>query len=417
MIRTKQLLLILTALFIVLCGTAQESSRFDAKELKKDKNYGWQNYIQINGYKGVHLVEGGAPDLLKDGFWGGGLRVGTQATGRKEWQRLHAYPQYGFGVSFFNLGGLVIDSLLGKPTSFYFFYGEPIVRFGKYRLNADVEVGIATDFKPYDPETNVHQVYIGAKSNLHFNFSFQMYYELTKRMDLAMGLSFMHFSNGRTFTPQHGINLLGLNLAASYHYNPVRNFTKYIAPDYQPPIRATFIDKQLLEFKPQHDLIFMTSIGTMQESPGKYKNELGELDTTVNRGPRYLTSSLSVEYAWHFEYRLKAVAGLDMFYDGSTENYYENILPQNTTFTDKSFYGTHVGIQYLIERITFMFQYGRYLYKPFERRGKWYMRVGGRVGITEHAAVHIALKTRNGGSADWIEWGLAYKINTGALRK
>jgi hypothetical protein len=40
------------------------------------------------------------------------------------------------------------------------------------------------------------------------------------------------------------------------------------------------------------------------------------------------------------------------------------------------------------------------------------MRVGGKIGLTENLDAHIALKTRNGGIADWIEWGVSYKLKT-----
>ncbi len=406
----KRFISSVTALFLLLVVNAQEFSTFKKEDLKKDDNYGWFNYIQVTGYKGGHMVEGGAPGVLRDGFWGTGIRLGTQSTGRKEWQRVHGYPQYGLGVSYFDLGKTVVDSLLGKPASFYFFYGAPIARFGKFRLNGDVEIGIATDFVPYDAETNPYQKYIGAKSNLHSNFSLQLYYEWSDRMDIALGFSFLHFSNGRSFTPQKGINLVGLNLATAYHFNPVKNFTKHTDPGYQPALRPTYIDAAISEFKPKHEFILMSSIGTMQESPGKFKNEFGEVDTTGAEGPRYLTSSITAEYAYQFSHRLKAIGGLDVFYDGSVENYYDDLLPQETAFSDKTFYGAHVGFHYLIERISFMFNYGRYIYKPFTQRGKWFMRVGGRIGISEHTDIHIALKTRNGGSADWIEWGVAYRF-------
>lgn len=410
MLDLKRLLLLLCTIVLIDNVIAQEFSSFEKEDLKKDDNYGWFNYIQITGYQGGHMVEGGAPNVLKDGFWGAGIRIGTQSTGRKEWQRVHGYPQYGLGVSFLDLGKTKVDSLLGKPASFYFFFGAPIVRFGKFRLNGDVELGIATDFVPYDASTNPYQTYIGAKSNLHSNFSLQLYYELSNRMDLAFGLSFMHFSNGRSFTPQKGINLLGLNLATAYHFNPIRNFTKYEDPDYQPAVRPLFVEDEISEFRPRHEFVLMGSIGTMQESPGKFKDEFGQLDTTGAEGPRYLTNSVTIEYAYQFARRLKVIGGLDMFYDGSVENYYDDLLPRETTIADKTFYGTHIGFHYLIERVSFMFNYGRYIYKPFDRRGTWFMRVGGRIGITNKLDFHVALKTRNGGSADWIEWGVAYKL-------
>lgn len=405
----KKYIFTIIAIFAAFASQAQEFSEFTEKDLKKDENYGWFNYIQLTGYKGQHLAEGELSNLFSEGFWGTGIRFGTQSTGRKEWQRIHGYPQYGIGLSYFDLGGTNIDSLIGKPTALYFFYGAPIARFGKFRLNGDVEIGLSSDFLAYDSKTNPDQIFIGATTNLHSNFTLQLYYELSERMDLALGLSFLHFSNGKMFTPQKGLNLIGLNLSTAYHFNPVKNFTKQTSPDYQPQTRPTFVHKDITPFKNNHELSFMASLGTVQADPREWRHEDGMLDTTNVRGPRYLTNSFSVDYGYQFAHRLKFTSGLDMFIDYSAENLYENILPQDVSFGKKTFFGAHVGFHYIIERITFLFNYGRYIHKPFEQRGAWYMRAGGRIGLTPKIDMQVALKTRNGGIADWIEWGIVYK--------
>jgi hypothetical protein len=406
----KKLIGLLAATFVILGVYAQEISSFTADDLDKDKNYGYFNYFQLSLYRGQHLVDAEVQDFFSDGFNGIGFRLGTQSTGRKEWQRRHGYPQYGVGFSFFGLGSGDVDSLLGKPSSVYFYFGAPIWRFKKSRINSDLELGLATDFKPYNSETNPYQNYIGAKTNLHFNMSLAYYHEISNRMDLSFGFNFMHFSNGRSFTPQKGINLFGVNLSTAYNFNPVKNYTREKDPGYQPQIRPEFIQAEKAPFKGHHEFILMGSIGTVQAEPGEWKNEWGETDTLGLEGPRYVTNSFVAEYAYQFARKLKVVGGVDLFFDGSLENNYDNTFPQNVGFKDKVFYAYHIGGHYLIERFSFIFNIGSYIYKPFPQRGSWFMRAGGRIGLTPHLEAHIALKTRNGGVADWIEWGVAYKF-------
>lgn len=396
--------------FIALFSFAQGITEYTADDYKNETNYGFFNYFQLTAYNGQHLVTEENTSFFDDGFYGLGVRFGTQSTGKKEWQRLHGYPQYGLGVSTFDLGGTSADSLVGKPTSIYFFYGAPIVRFNNFRLNADVEMGLSTNFKTYDAETNNTQIFIGATTNLHFNFTLALYYKLSERMDISFGASFLHFSNGDMFTPQKGLDIISFNLSSAYHFNPIKNFTKHVNPSYQPAIRPELVVVEKSPFKGHHEFVIMASAGTIQAEPDEWKNEDGELDTLGNVGPRYLTNSFTAEYAYQFAPKLKAVAGLDIFYDGSLENSYDDILPQNTTAHEKFFYGYHAGAHYLIERVGFMLTYGRYIYKPFKQRGNWFMRVGGRIAINNDLDFHLALKTRNGGIADWIEWGLAYKF-------
>ncbi len=407
----KKVVITFSIVILGFVAFAQEFSKFTSDEFDRDKNYGFLNYIQISGYKGQHITgTDKTGTLFEQGFYGFGARFGTQATGREYWQRLHNYPKYGLGVSFFNLGNATVDSLIGMPTALYFFYSAPIARFGDFIFSTDLEVGLSTDFNPYDSETNNLQNYIGATTNLHFNMNFALNYTISERFDIGVGMVLMHFSNGRTFTPQRGLNLAGLDFSTSYYFNPVKNYTKSVDPDYRPPLRPNYIIAEFPAFKPYHEFQFFTSVGTVQAEPGEFKDENGEIDTTGAEGPRYTVSTWSVDYAYQFARRLKVLAGFDAFYDGSAEYLYEDKLPQETTFADKSFYGAHVGFHYLIERFAFIFHYGRYIYKPFEQRGKWYMRVGGKIGITENVDAHIALKTRNGGIADWIEWGVSYKL-------
>ncbi len=107
---------------------------------------------------------------------------------------------------------------------------------------------------------------------------------------------------------------------------------------------------------------------------------------------------------------LKVHTGFDFMYDASFENYHPDKIPSEVDFAGKFMLGYHLGFQYLIERFAFYYSLGWYLYKESPSRGSWYMRAGGRIGLTEKLDVHLALKTRNGGIADWIEWGLVYKL-------
>ena len=408
----QKLILILLFFWCFPTTRAQEISKYSASDFKKDENYGWFNYIQLTGHYGENLDSYKIDKIAKDQFYGFGLRLGTQSTGRKNWQKYHQYPQYGLGVSYMRLGGEAADSIVGSPFSVYFFYGEPIVRFSGFRLNIDTEIGLSTGYKPYNVRSNPDQILIGAKINLHANFSLHLYYKLSDRLDIGTGMTFFHFSNGRIASPQSGIEMLGMNFTTAYHFNPLKNYTKNIDPNYQPNIRPTFDRSPKPEFKPNHEMIFMGSLGTVQMYPYKYRDEYARLDTTGAKGPRYMTNTFLVEYGFRFARKIRAVAGVDMFYDGSAENLYEGVPPQNVPFMDKTFYGYHFGIHYLIERVTFIFNYGRYIYKPFENRGDFWMRAGGRIKISDHWDINITLKTRNGGVADWIEWGMAYTIRS-----
>lgn len=400
-------LLVFSIAFVeAVCGQNQkDTTSFEMQHLKKE---GWFNYIQVTGYNGQVMGDSEKKKLFEEDFWGGGIRLGKQSSGRKSWQQIHGYPQYGIGISYFNLGNDQVDSMIGKPLSFYCFYGAPIACSQKFRLNADLEIGLSTAFHAYDPQTNPDQTIIGATTNLHACLSLETYYKVSQRMDLALGLSFMHFSNGKIYTPQQGINLFGLNLSTVYHYDSKHKQR----PNGQKMLRPEFIKYDSSTFEPFGEWSIMASLGTVQSDPGNWKHSNGDRDTTTNVGPRYLTNSISMDYTYQRWRKWKLAAGVDFFYDRSLEHLYADKKPSETKFTDKAFYGAHIGLHYNVAKISAIFNYGRYVYKPFYERGKWYMRIGGRFEVAPMMDLQLTLKTRNGRIADWIEWGIAYKFRT-----
>lgn len=406
----KKLVLIGAILLLALPIIGQEFSEFTPDQFDKEKNYGSFNFFHVTYHSGSHMT---TPEdftnLFAPGYDAFELRVGTQSTGRQTWQQLHNYPYYGLGVFAGNLGGTDVDTVIGAPSGIYFFFGAPWARFGKFTFATDLAMGLSYDFVPYDLNTNSLNDVIGSTVNLYFNLNAIFYYQLSERYDLSFGLNFFHFSNGRTFTPQRGINMAGYNIGVKYNFNPIKNYTKYIDPDYQPQIRPEFIVSEKPPFTKSHELQFTGSFGTVLSEPGELVLAPNVRDT-IGTQERYLTSTFAVHYMYHVARKVKIGGGLDAFYDGSFVNTYRDRYPEDVDFIDKTALGLSFGFHYLIERFTFQYTLGFYVHKNSPFRGAWYQRAGGKVGITDDWDAHIALKTRNGGIADWIEWGVSYKL-------
>jgi len=394
----------------VLPVKSQEFSRLDAESYDPETNYGYFNYVHVSYFKGDHLTTPrGLEDAFTNGYSAFEARVGWQSAGRQTWQRIHKFPVYGLGVFAGEMGDADIDSILGTPAGVYFFYGEPWARFGKFTFFTDLAIGLSYDFIPYDLETNPTNNVIGSRVNLYFNMNAYFLYQVDQNLDLTLGLNLLHFSNGRTNTPQQGVNLGGLNLGARYNFNPMVNYTKHVRRDDTPKRRPEFIEGPIPEARRFGEIQLTVSGGTVLTEPGEAKDSDGIRDSTGLQ-KRYYTSTVSLEYGYLVSHRVMLHAGLDGMYDGSMENFINDKAPQEVDFSGKAMLGTHAGLQYRIERFAFYYALGAYLYKESHTRGSWYMRVGGRIGLTDNLDVHVALKTRNGGIADWIEWGLAYKL-------
>jgi hypothetical protein len=100
----------------------------------------------------------------------------------------------------------------------------------------------------HNTEDNPTQDVVGSSVNLYFNFSLLLNFKLSERPDLSLSTGMTHFSNGRTYTPQKGINTLGLAIGLKYNINPIKNYTKAVDPDYKPTIRPTFIVSDYRQF-------------------------------------------------------------------------------------------------------------------------------------------------------------------------
>ena len=61
-------------------------------------------------------------------------------------------------------------------------------------------------------------------------------------------------------------------------------------------------------------------------------------------------------------------------------------------------------------RLTLVTQIGFNLSDHVSHKGNTYIQVGGSYDITESFFARAALKTRNGAVADFIEWGVGYRI-------
>jgi len=379
---------------------AQEISHFTTDQYKGGRSGGQYHYLEIKYHQGSHPNSSKyIQELLEGGYKAIELSVGTQSTGRQDWQRMHACPQYGLGFYLGDLGNSQADSIVGTPSGIFGYVGIPIWRIRKFMFMTDLAAGLSYDFNPYDAETNPYNDVIGSWMNVYFNINFNARWQVSDRIDLSIGYDLTHFSNGRWRTPNKGINLMGANFGIAYNFSPLNNYRKFVGDTAYYPIRPELIYEPAPKWEKYSEITIFGTIGTSTNS-GPVENEAG---------PRFFNSSWGAEYARCFWNRGKVVLGTDIFYDGSLIDGYDKPHSEVTMLERMSF-AAHVGHDFLIERITFMTQFGYYLYKESSERGSWFLRAGGRIALNDRWKVHICLKTMNGGIADWVEWGMAYSI-------
>ncbi len=374
----KKSFLILVFLITWLTGFTQEAS---------SDPHVRHTYLQLLYHTGVYWTRTEyLEEQFADGYKAIEARIGFQTTGRELWQQYHHYPRYGFGIHYADLVADREDTIVGNPFSAFVFYGAPWARFGRFTLNTDIALGLNYTSVVHDPVSNPYNDVIASYLNLYFDFNLNLYYALTNRIDISAGYGVTHYSNGGIHQPQKGINNWGWNFGLSYNFND---------PEQE------FIESDKPAFISTEEIQFMYAAGVVE------LQNLGEPD-----GVHYYTSSFTVDYAVTVNPRMAVTFGTDVLYDGSLERAIKGIPPENVTTIQKMYFGSHLGYQFLIDRVTILFNLGTYFFQHSNDRGYWFIRAGGRIRITDHLYTQICIKTKDGVRSDWIEWGLAYSVKT-----
>lgn len=364
-----------------------QEEKLDFEQIKKTENYGRFRYIEVKGKSGVHLYTGESlGDAVEKGYGSFEIRFGWQPSDPDHWSKSYGFSSYGIG---WYTGYLGDSDIFGFPSAIFGFINFPISKPGKRNtFQISPAVGLTYNLIPFDAESNPTNDAIGAKMSVYLNMNFGFEYVLNREIDLLYGVDYTHFSNGRLYTPNHGLDMFGLNIGLRYMYNAdQRKFNNDIytndllqARFKRPPTVA--IEKVKKSF-----INVFAAIGTVQNS---------EDAGTSNR---YVTFSGVVDYQYKLNKMIAATGGLDVFYDESLIDYDKS---------DRYLFAAHLGADFMFADFTFRAQTGTYL-SDSKGKGGLFVRAALQYAITNKLYVSAGLKTRNGARADWIEWGIGFK--------
>lgn len=345
-------------------------------------------FIDVKAHTGFHLYSGeDLNEFLDNGYGAFEFRFGWQMDGSKGWEHNYRYPAFGLGW----YSGFVGSShVIGNPNAVYGFASFPLSKLKRHTWISEVALGIAYDLHKYDPVKNPKNDAIGASLALYYNYSFGGRFAINREMDLLYAIDVTHISNGRMAQPNHGLNMVGGNIGMRYHFNKLqRKKDPGFRPDKLWDVRPSYsrqADTSLRNFKENNFLIHLA---------GGFSQNLKDKNTNV----KYFDATSMIEFQRFFHYKHAAVVGLDFFYDGNMLGFDQ----------DPYEVGYHIGYDYKIWRVTIRVQAGGYIYAP-EMKGAFFMRPAGKLDISDRWFAQLGLKTRAGIAADWLEWGIGFRI-------
>lgn len=353
------------------------------------ENQGRFRTLEIRGHSGGHMYGGETlTSKLESGYGALEIRYAWQSRDEEIWGK-YAYPTYGIGVY---TGFLGDPEVFGNPNAVFGFINFPVSHPGRRNQFAiEPALGLTYNLEPFDPENNPLNDAIGARMSVYFNLNFGWAYRWTPEMDITYGIDFSHFSNGRSYTPNWGLNMMGINLGLRYHYNADQHRVDNAAfPDRRLQGRYLRSQKTPNEKVPEsHSLNLYGAIGTVQTEEG------------AGTDTRYGTVSIVLDYQHKFNNMHSVSVGVDYFVDNSVKETY----PEGEGRS--SLVGIHAGYDFMFWRITTLVHGGTYL---TDRLGKeaLFLRPAIRYDISNWMYAQVGLKTL-GFAADWVEFGIGFR--------
>lgn len=339
-------------------------------------------YLQAAGYSGYVYAHHRSINYLADSYpYGFGLRAGWRFDNPDvDWHNAFRHPRAGAGYMFQSLGG---KSFLGYGHALYGYVDIAFLQNRSLEWRYLLGVGAAAVTQHFDVANNNANRVMGSPLNAYLIASTSLEWKAAPSTAIGLGAGLNHMSNGRTSSPNWGLNTFYTMLSVRHDFDHVEfRRPPRPAPDDTPWEMHICLGTGLKQIKPSRDKHYGT----------------GDLHVTVRR--RAWRSN-----AWGF--------GLGLMYDHSNLDMlrYEklgyvapdSVMPLHFHVSLSPCY--HASWSMIFGRVTFDIQMGGYFYNVLNKGffNRWLLEVA----LTEHISVMGGLKSKLG-SADHVEFGLCW---------
>jgi hypothetical protein len=315
--------------------------------------------------------------LIKDDIYAFDLSVSFPTYGKNFWEKLYRYPRQGVGFSYWSLGN---NEVFGKAYVLYTFINIPIFKpSGKFSLNYQISCGGAYLPKIFDIYKDHLNRAIGSHTNIYIHLGIDGKITLSPRSELVIEAGATHFSNGKTRSPNYGINAGSVSLGFNYIFNNKE---------------ASIQNPEI----PRMDKRFIQSV--VYSAGSKVDDNLF--------GKKYFVTSVSYNLQRILNHKRSIGLGADFSYDGSIS---EALASEEGTpekdFTKLIRFGLHASYSIRYKQLILGFQIGHYIYSKYTVITPVYNKISVQYLMTKNLAGSIAVKSHMA-KADCLEYGIAY---------
>jgi len=294
--------------------------------------------------------------------------------GDRPWHHAYALPTYGVGVLY---TGLANPERIGAAVRVLPYVFLPLARNERSSFGLRLGWGVGYISKPYDRIENTKQIAIGSRLNTAIQLMPEYrcsYY----RWLFATGIGIDHWSNGSVKLPNLGLNLLSVNVGASYALRDAAATDTITAP-------ASF---QV----PHREQVIVAAMGVSES--GRPLNG------------QYTVFSLTGQVQWRVGRKGALGAGGDVFNKGALATVHEEL--EESDRAELTQVGVHVDGSLLFGRGELFLNVGAYVYTPVPDEAPLFQRLGVRYRSGKHLLWNVALKSHYAVADHW-EFGVGYR--------
>jgi hypothetical protein len=321
------------------------------------------------------------------------LKFSVQTTGKKQWEQSYLYPQYGLGLY---VADFFKHKEVGIPFGVYGFFNAPFIRWNRLVFNYEIGFGATFDWKSFNPITNQYNVAIGAGESFMIDAGLNLQYSLFKRVELQLGFSLTHFSNGALKEPNFGFNTIAPKLSVKYNFYDNPSFIKQNIPKYNGSNEWIFA-----VYGGVKNVIFdSANVALLEKYEGVY----------------YPVFGFSTSYNRQLNYKSKVGIGMTLTYDGAVNAqaavYAGEVGSAAGKFSDKILISIYPSYELVINRVSIVLQPAFYLYrkKVDNPSPVFHQRVGLKYHFTDHLFLGITLVAYKFHVSEFVEWTLGYRL-------
>ncbi|GGE04552.1 acyloxyacyl hydrolase [Psychroflexus salis] len=346
-----------------------------------EKNF--SDAFQINALSGyilhhspdiIHLIQGPTQGYMAS--WE------RQTYGKNEWEEAYNYPSFGASFIKQNMGSPELGSVYSLHADYRFF-------FFNRKLSLQVGTGLGYVENPFHPDRNPKNYAYGTNitGSFYAGLHFRKHRLFKTPLGIQVGAFLIHYSNGRTKSPNTSTNNYGIQLGINYELEKES---------------PKFTSGQVGNFSPEAvKFNFSFSSGM---------NDFGIIG--LNNNPFYVFTAYADK---RFNRKSSLQLGTELFLTHSVKEFikYRAIAFENdgniTGDEDWKRVGLFLGHELFIGKLSLITQAGYYVYYPINYSKQYYTRIGLKRYLSNNIFVSVMLKTHLA-KAESMEYGIGIRL-------